>query len=80
MPFTQRDNESSAEGSRLRQLSAEDYVRIRERNKLLVRTIEIISVAVGALFVVAMFRYSVWTVLVVGALLLWFVRTRRGRQ
>lgn len=80
MPFTQRDNESSAEGSQLRQLSAEDYVRIRERNKLLVRTIEIIGVVVGVLFVVAMFRYSVWTVLVVGALLLWFVRTRRGRQ
>ena len=80
MPFTQRDNESSAEGSQLRQLSAEDYLRIRERNTLLVRTIEIIGVAVGVLFVVAMFRYSVWTVLVVGALLLWFVRTRRGRQ
>ena len=80
MPFTQKDNESSVEGSRLRQLSAEDYIRIRERNKLLVRTIEIIGVAVGVLFVVAMFRYSVWTVLVVGALLLWFVRTRRGRQ
>lgn len=80
MPFTQKDNESSVEGSRLRQLSAEDYIRIRERNKLLVRTIEIIGVAVGVLFVVAMFRYSVWTVGVVGALLLWFVRTRRGRQ
>ena len=79
MPLTQRDNESSAEGSALRQLSAEDYVRIRERNKLLVRTIEIIGVAAGVLFVVAMLRYSVWTVLVVGALLLWFVRTRRGR-
>lgn len=80
MSFTQKDNESSVEGSRLRQLSAEDYIRIRERNKLLVRTIEIIGVAVGVLFVVAMFRYSVWTVGVVGALLLWFVRTRRGRQ
>ena len=80
MPLTQKENESSEGGSQLRQLSAEDYLRIRERNTLLVRTIEIIGVAVGVLFVVAMFRYSVWTVLVVGALSLWFVRTHRGRQ